>query len=126
MNLRKLTRKSILGFGKYQDISVQQCLDLRHHRYLRWVYFNMSQIDFFDDILEEIGCIDYKIVKPSKAPETADYLEKLAEMRIGGINRLKRDSRVKKINKAVKVSSYYSTQNYLFKKETLRSKNQNK
>jgi hypothetical protein len=65
MNLRKLTRKSTLGFGQYSDLRVQDLLNLNKTRYLRWVYFANSHINFFDDILDEIKVpIEFRINKP--------------------------------------------------------------
>jgi hypothetical protein len=52
---RKLTEKSVLGFGKYCDYSVGQVLSLEEHHYLRWVYYNCSNINFFEDVLIQIG-----------------------------------------------------------------------
>ena len=51
---RKLTKKSQMKFGKYEALSVQQVLDLHYQDYLIWVYCNMSNIDFFEDILDEL------------------------------------------------------------------------
>lgn len=48
--LRKLTEKSILGFGKYADCAVRHLLDINQTVYLRWVYFNSSRITFIDKI----------------------------------------------------------------------------
>lgn len=63
--LRKLSRKSILGFGKYKELSVQQMINLNHTAILRWYYYNSSNITFLDDILDEIHISEkYKIKKP--------------------------------------------------------------
>lgn len=41
-----------------------------NHQYLRWIYFNLENITFVDDILNEIGITDqYKINKPGKNPK---------------------------------------------------------
>lgn len=90
VTLRKLTGKSILGFGKYADLSVQQLIDLSKKAYLRWVYFNASNIDFMEDILIEIRIIhpptndDRRIAKPGKNPslgkEFGDFLRVMKEV----------------------------------------------
>ena len=65
--LRKLARKSIMKFGKHHDLSVQELLNLTKGKYLRWVYFNCSNIDFMEDILDEIKIPqEFRIKKPSK------------------------------------------------------------
>ena len=52
--LRKLSRKSIMKFGVHSLYTVQEIINLNKKKYLRWVYFNCSNIDFMDDILDEI------------------------------------------------------------------------
>jgi len=69
MKLRKLTRKSILGFGKYKDSTVQNIIDY-DKKYLEWVYFLNSHIDLFDDILDELGITEsFRINKPSTSED---------------------------------------------------------
>jgi hypothetical protein len=64
--MRKLTRKSQFKFGKYSDCIVQNILDL-DPEYVSWVYFNQSNINFFDDILTELGILEnLTIDKPGK------------------------------------------------------------
>lgn len=70
MVLRKLTRKSLLKFGKYAEYRVGDLLKLCRHDYLRWVYYNSSNINFFDDILDELNITkEFIIVKPGKNSE---------------------------------------------------------
>ena len=69
MSLRKLTRKSTLGFGKHAVDTIQKILD-ENPTYIVWVYYNSSEITFFDDILEEVGLVGrFTINKPSTDPE---------------------------------------------------------
>jgi hypothetical protein len=73
--LRKLSRKSTLKFGKYSELTVQDVINLTKQKYLRWVYFNCSNINFMDDILHEINIPEkFRIDKPSKNPELHDEL----------------------------------------------------
>jgi len=69
VNMRKLTRKSRLGFG-YQDIkniTIQDILIMNKHKELIKIYFGLDKITFMDDILEEIGIAeDMRIEKPGK------------------------------------------------------------
>ena len=126
--LRTLTRKSILKFGMFCDSQVQNLLDLKKYKYLRWVYFNSSKINFIDDILDEIGIpLHFRIVKPSKNPDLhiklqqeifenlsdgskQSYLEKTKE--IG-----------KKIIKGRAINKIKQNEN-CYKKDYLRRKNQ--
>ena len=73
--LRKLSRKSIINFGKKEGYSVQQMLDLKEKGYLRWMYFNCSMISFLDDILDEINITeDFRIQKPGTNKEKHEEL----------------------------------------------------
>jgi len=64
---RVMTPKSILGFGKYEALTIQRIIDMGKISYLRWVYFNYEKMDFVDDILDLLN-IDkkYRLVKPAK------------------------------------------------------------
>jgi hypothetical protein len=76
--LRKLSRKSIMKFGVHSLYTVQEIINLNKKKYLRWVYFNCSNIDFMDDILDEIRIPEnFRFKKPSKKPELHDELNKL-------------------------------------------------
>ncbi len=69
VNLRKLTRKSRLGFG-YRDIkhiTIQDILIMNKHKELIKIYFGLGKINFTDDILDELGISeDMRIEKPGK------------------------------------------------------------
>lgn len=76
--LRRLTEKSLVGFGKYAALTVQQVIDLQHTRYLRWVYFNSSNIDFIDSILDRISITpDCKINKPGTNKELCEFIDNI-------------------------------------------------
>lgn len=73
--LRTMTWKSMMNFGKYQDLSVQQVFDLNHTAYLRWVYYNSSKITFIEEILDSLHISDqYRIVKPGTDAEMCEKL----------------------------------------------------
>ncbi len=69
VNMRKLTRRSRLGFG-YQDIkniTIQDILIMNKHKELIKIYFGLDKITFMDDILDELGIAeDMRIEKPGK------------------------------------------------------------
>ena len=54
--LRTLTRKSILGFGKYVDLTVQNMLDTFLSKELLNIYYTCRNIDFNQDLKDEL-CI---------------------------------------------------------------------
>ena len=76
VNMRKLARKSRLGFG-YQDIkniTIQDILIMNKHKELIKIYYGLDKITFMDDILEELGIAeDMRIEKPGKI---RDYPER--------------------------------------------------
>lgn len=68
--LRKLSYKSLMGFGKYPNMTPKQIIDiykLQGKHYLVWCYYHLSNISFLDNILDDL-CVDVKerISKPSK------------------------------------------------------------
>lgn len=80
VTLRKLSRKSVLWFGKHKDRTVQQVIDLKNFRALRWYYFNLSGVSFLDDVLDEIGITEeYRIEKPGKDPEKGEMLNAMKD-----------------------------------------------
>lgn len=69
VNLRKLTRKSRLGFGykEIKEIRIQDILIMNKHKELIKIYFGLDKITFMDDILDELGISeDMRIEKPGK------------------------------------------------------------
>lgn len=75
VNMRKLARKSRLGFG-YQDIkniTIQDILIMNKHKELIKIYFGLDKITFMDDILDELGIAeDMRIEKPGKIRDYAE------------------------------------------------------
>jgi len=126
--LRTLTRKSILKFGQYCDLQVQNLLDLQRYKYLRWVYFNCSNINFMDDILDEIKIpLNFRIQKPSKNPDLylklqeetfESYSDKVKEIYLKKQEKLR-----KKITKGKAINKIKKNEN-CYKKDYLRRKNQ--
>ena len=86
--LRKLTEKSFMNFGRHHDLTVQNLLDLKKHPYLRWVYFNSSNITFMDNILETIGVKEqFKIHKPGTHKELGEAILELNLSYMGGLRK---------------------------------------
>ena len=81
VNMRKLARKSRLGFG-YQDIksiTIQDIMTMNKHKELIKIYFGLDKITFMDDILDELGITeDMRIEKPGKI---RDYEERDLKVR---------------------------------------------
>lgn len=63
--LRKLNFKSIIGFGNYKDLTVQDLINLQREMELVQIYYSLAKIDFVDEVKKEL-CIDEKrsIKKP--------------------------------------------------------------
>jgi len=68
--LRTMTYKSIIGFGKYAEMSISMLMPLQEGRqYLRWAYFHLEKINYIDDILKELRMEKYVIEKPGTSEE---------------------------------------------------------
>ena len=63
--LRTLSKKSKLKFGKYANDEIGKLLELKKGAYLAWCYYNLSNISFTEDILDELK-LDHRINKPGK------------------------------------------------------------
>ena len=75
-----MARKSVFTFGKYENRTVQQCIDLKNLRALRWYYYNCSMISFLPDILDEIGITEeWRIEKPGKNPDKGEELNRIKD-----------------------------------------------
>lgn len=65
MHFRKLTFKSILGFGNNRDYTVEKVIKYGRSADLCKIYYTMSHITFFDDVLLELGLTaEWRIDKP--------------------------------------------------------------
>lgn len=60
--LRTLTPKSIIGFGNYKDLTVQNLLDMRNHKALLEIYYFFRNIDFNQPLLEELCITNERII----------------------------------------------------------------
>ena len=77
-----------MNFGRHHDLTVQNLLDLKKHPYLRWVYFNSSNITFMDNILETIGVKEqFKIHKPGTHKELGEAILELNLSYMGGLRK---------------------------------------
>lgn len=67
--LRIMAPLSKYAIGKYAGCTVESLLD-RDNDYIRWSYFNHSNISYQDEILSKVGILDrYRIAKPGTDPE---------------------------------------------------------
>ena len=66
MRLRKLTEKSYFAFGTIRDLTVASYLKSEYKKFeLVKMYYTLSHITFFDNILEQLGIIgEWIIHKP--------------------------------------------------------------
>lgn len=117
--LRKLTLKSIIGFGKYSDCTVGMVLSLRKTRLLRWYYYNCSNIDFNQEIKDLIGIYsDFEIKKPGVNPDVGIRLDHLKfasmgdKLRVKNVAILKKATKLDNLRKS-KSYSYTTTKGYL-------------
>lgn len=138
IRLRTLARKSVLDFGQFEGRTVQQMLDLKHYRILRWYYYNCSMISFLPDILDEIGITEeWRIDKPAKDPEKGKELDSINEQKIatvrkigyesgdiGIMSRTRRQKSKEKKRAMGKYSQFLHNDSSKFSKESMQSRNQ--
>jgi hypothetical protein len=76
--LRIMTLKSKLNFGKYENLTIQEIINLRHTQYLRYVYYSFEGLSFNEEVLKLIGVInefnDNRITKPGVDLELHKYI----------------------------------------------------
>lgn len=124
--LRKLSRKSVIGFGSFRDLSVQQLLDTGRKFQLTEMYYQLDKITFLDDILEELNITDdWRIEKPGKHYQKFkafkyNLFKNMSDEQIS-ISRLK-NSQIRKRQSRGKISKV-AISNQKFR---LQNKNQNK
>jgi len=64
---RILTFKSLLKFGKYKDYRIEELIALNRDKEIISPYFNLSSIDFIEEVLVAVGIEErFRIKKPGK------------------------------------------------------------
>jgi hypothetical protein len=134
--LRTLTRKSIIGFGNYKDITVQNILDLRQHKVLLEIYYFFRNIDYMPDILEELCIIGERVVDKKIPKERfdkknyvwigmclSDIIDKQNEQ-FGRNKLIGMAKKNKRINKHIQKSNEVGLNRTIFSKAGQRNKNQ--
>ena len=67
MLLRKMTMRSIIGFGIYPDLAVQELIQLRKHKELLKMYYGLEKIDFDSEVKQFLKITpEREIPKPGK------------------------------------------------------------
>jgi hypothetical protein len=126
ITLRILTRKSKLGFGKYNLLTIQQILDRKEFGYLRWAYYSVEGISFIPEILREIGIPpEYEIGKPGKYKELCRMINEERVEKIVNPNDLYNIVSKKKY-RAVKNGKFMAAKKidqFIFSKIKMQSKN---
>lgn len=136
--LRTLTRKSIIGWGSYRDLSVQNLLDMFKHKELLHIYYTCRNIDFNQDLKDEL-CIsgERELNKKEKQenryiPQTDIYInwcikemldkkdEKTLQLEKGQVRK------AKKYNKKQASAREWATRSTIYSKGAMQRKNQGK
>lgn len=107
--LRTLTHKSIIGFGNYKDLTVQNLLDTFRARELLTIYYNCRNIDFCQELKDELCIYGIKEINKKEKkeeryiPATKAYishcLKEMAEKRSEKQNQIYMGFKKKKKNK---------------------------
>ena len=124
--LRKLTEKSTLKFGTYADVPIYNLLNLKRYSYLRWIYYNSSNITFLNSILEEIGITkEYYINKPGKNTELGIELNDIKKSKMPFKDK-QHFKKVTRCSNIIKKISTTVTNNFKYSKGSLQTKNHGK
>lgn len=125
-NLRTLSRKSTLCFGKYAECTVGQLLDCKRLMYLRWIYYNCSMINYQEDILNALQIDqEWRIDKPGLKPGMEDELNDYIHGRVHGFDKLKLKMRLSKQVRIAKFR-YDNMGRSVESKKVMQARNQNK
>ena len=134
--LRTLTRKSIIGFSTFSDLTVQNLLDTKQHKKLLEIYYFFRNIDFMPDILEELCIIGERVVDkkiPKERYDKQNYVwialclrdiidkqnQQVGKYKLFGMAR-----KNKRINKHIQKSNEVGLDRTIFSKGGQRNKNQ--
>ena len=119
-----MTEKSIIGFGKFTDLTVQNLLDFKKTRDIRWIYFNCSMLSFKDEILEWAGITsEYRIEKPGTNKELYYKLNEYHKNKMSGFLILKKSCHTKRVLKS-KMKDNNRVDRMRFSKGSLQAINQ--
>jgi hypothetical protein len=120
LRLRTMTLKSKFDGGKKDGFSIQQLIDLKRFRYLRWVYYTYDRINYNEEVLEILKITDMQIDKPGKDFKTAKAVEEFFDSKIPFKTRQHLNKKHKKIQLAKKAHAYNDRRN---SKSSLQGKN---
>ena len=126
VTLRKLTEKSTLKFGQYHDIPIYNLLDLQRNTYLRWVYYNSSNITFMDNILFKIGILENELInKPGKNTEMYDLVTNRIRSKMSD-KLIKKTDKIREKNFKAQLVQEHKNEGILFSKSALTNRNHGK
>lgn len=134
--LRTLSRKSIIGFGRFTDLTVQNLLDTRKERELLRIYYFFRNIDFLPDIKEEL-CITPERSINKKIPDSerfqSEYFQYI-NLCMNDIWKIQNEKwgyksigirkREKKMEKNIQIANENGKNKTIFSKGALKKKNQ--
>lgn len=131
--LRTMTRKSLIGFGDFKDLTVQNLIDTLRHKELLSLYYTCRNIDFNEELIAELK-IDkvFRIDKKNKRQdrwikESNKYINQCLYLIISENEKMvTQKMRIGFSNKKYSKQKNTKIENYSQRKIILRSKNQYK
>lgn len=88
IKLRKLTRKSKLGYGLYAEKTVGELIEKRFFTALRWAYYNVQNITYMPDIMEELHIVGKWVIdKPGVDHDKYEAYVRIAQERAMGADK---------------------------------------
>jgi hypothetical protein len=128
VRLRTLTWKSVIWWGKYEGMSIQQIFDLKHTGWLRFLYYNNAEVSFIDEILQKISVFnnfhDSRIEKPGKDREKGEEVNKWCFLTYGNKEGFCHANHAFKIPDKIQLKKSLTRDKIVFSKGNLQRMNQ--
>lgn len=87
--LRTLTMRSIIGFGQYSLLTVQELINMKKYKELIAMYYRLAKINFDDEVKEYLG-IKHELVIPKPSKNYEMYNANIYKM-VCDINEINRE-----------------------------------
>ena len=96
--LRKMTMKSCLTEGNFAGVPIGQLIQLKKTRYLRYIYYKYSNIDFMQEVKDCISITpEFEIKKPGNDFEMHKKLNEIIDSKMTSFD-IKKRNKKNKIN----------------------------
>lgn len=82
--LRTMTAKSMIGFGAYTDLTIQNLLDTYRYKELLEIYYNFRNIDYCQELKETLCIVGDRVID-KKLPNPDRFFKDAKKMIFGAM-----------------------------------------